>query len=181
MLYTVFPICGYTDCYLILFQDLLISKKIHYKALRCLQVTFDSVEYTWKVCFTTVSKSSQVYNRLQTSPYIEGCLVHVVIKSQWIVQSLVHTLSCMPIRSFPLQDVSFSLPDQSNDGDIGMGWNVGWIFNGNIHPFSKLRKQQSGRYWKRTTPNSSENWKINDLRIRPRIQEEIYKLFPVKP
>ena len=44
--------------------------------------------------------------------------------------------------------------------DFGMGWNVGWIFNGNIHPFSKLRKQQSGRYWKRTTPNSSENWKI---------------------
>ena len=28
---------------------------------------------------------------------------------------------------------------------------------------------------------SSENWKINDLRIRPRIQEEIYKLFPIKP
>ena len=28
---------------------------------------------------------------------------------------------------------------------------------------------------------SSENWKINDLRIRPRIQEEIYKLFPLKP
>jgi beta-glucosidase-like glycosyl hydrolase/CubicO group peptidase (beta-lactamase class C family) len=28
---------------------------------------------------------------------------------------------------------------------------------------------------------SSENWKINDLRIRPRIHEEIYKLFPVKP
>ena len=26
MLYTVFPICGYMDCYLILFQDLLITK-----------------------------------------------------------------------------------------------------------------------------------------------------------
>ena len=28
---------------------------------------------------------------------------------------------------------------------------------------------------------SSENWKINDLKIRMRIQEEIYKVFPVKP
>jgi beta-glucosidase-like glycosyl hydrolase/CubicO group peptidase (beta-lactamase class C family) len=28
---------------------------------------------------------------------------------------------------------------------------------------------------------SSENWKINDLRIRSRIHEEIYNLFPVKP
>ena len=65
MLYTVFPICWYMDCYLILFQDLLISKKIHYKALRCLQVTFDSVEYTRKVCFTTVSK---VVTSLQSTP-----------------------------------------------------------------------------------------------------------------
>ena len=90
-----------------------LFQKIDYKALHWVRVTFDSVEYTWKVCFTIVSKSSQVYNRLQTSPYIEGCLVHVVIKSQWIVQSLVHTLSCMPISNFPLQDVSVSLPDKS--------------------------------------------------------------------
>ena len=92
-----------------------LLQKIDYKALHWVRVTLDSVEYTRKVCFTTVSKSSQVYNRLQTSPYIEGCLVHVVIKSQCIVQSLVHTISCMAIRSFPLQDVSFSLPDQSNE------------------------------------------------------------------
>ena len=92
-----------------------LFQKIDYKALHWVRVTFDSVGYTWKVCFTTVSKSSQVYNRLQTSPYIEGCLVHVVIKSQWIVQSLVHTLSCMPISNFPLQDVSVPLPDKSNE------------------------------------------------------------------
>jgi len=90
-----------------------LFQKIDYKALHWVRVTFDSVEYTWKVCFTIVSKSSQVYNRLQTSPYIEGCSVHVVIKSQWIVQSLVHTLSCMPISNFPLQDVSVCLPDKS--------------------------------------------------------------------
>ena len=113
MLYTVFPICGYMDCYLVLSQDLFITKN-DYKALHWFRVTLDSVEYTRKVYCTTVSKSSQVYNRLQTSPYIEGCSVHVVTKSQWIVQSLVHTLSCMPIISFPLQDGSFSLPDQPN-------------------------------------------------------------------
>ena len=34
MLYTVFPICGYMNCYLYLFQDLLISKKFHGEGLK---------------------------------------------------------------------------------------------------------------------------------------------------
>ena len=107
-----------------------------FKALHWFQVTIDSVEYTRKVCCTTVSKSSQVYNRLQTSPYIEGCSVHVVIKSQWIVQSLVHTLSCMPIRNFPLQDVSILISDQSNEQQL-------WGYRGHVGCWNKTTYFQS--------------------------------------
>ena len=43
-IYTVFPICGYMDLYLDLFQDLLLLKAIDCKALRCSQV---NIWFSW--------------------------------------------------------------------------------------------------------------------------------------
>ena len=72
MLYTVFPIRGYMDSYLNLFQDI-IQKRFLLKRYICHMLTSIVVEYMRKICCTTTVMSSQVYNRFQMPPYAEGC------------------------------------------------------------------------------------------------------------
>ena len=49
---------------------------------------------------------------------------------------------------------------------FGLGWNIGWIFNETIHPFSTLFWQQSGLNWKRTASISQKSFWLKETSLR---------------